>query len=234
MFAALFICGTLCGCGCSHEMQKEIITEKTCVTNGVIRHYCTKCDYSYEETLKSDGQHDFDDGTVIKEATCREDGICEYQCRVCGEKEEEAIPAQHIFSDDTVIQEATCRENGKQRRSCSVCGYEETVDIEAAGHTFVDNICTKCHAYKAPIEFCSDSWYTYTDLDILHVQNCMVADAFVRNTGGVCATYYPICKKCDILSNLPAIATVSFNSPVAKEYYCDECGASTLVQLEVE
>ena len=65
---------------------------------------------------------------------------------ICGDK---VVDHTHSFGDWVVTKEATCIENGEQTRSCD-CGLTETQVIPATGHDYVDGVCTKCGAVKAP------------------------------------------------------------------------------------
>ena len=65
---------------------------------------------------------------------------------ICGDK---VVDHTHSFGDWVVTKEATCIEDGEQTRSCD-CGLTETQVIPATGHDYVDGVCTKCGAVKAP------------------------------------------------------------------------------------
>ena len=212
-------------------MVEEVVSNVTCTEDGTVRHFCTTCDYSWEETLESTG-HNYSDGEIAVEPTCTEEGIKKYTCSVCGETKEEAIPPQHAF-EETVMKEATCRESGTRELICSVCGYETSEEIEATGHTFVDDTCTECDTHRIT-EVTPDTWYTYTPLDILNMQNCLIAYATPRAQGNsVLVSYYSICKECHILTDWINMVEVGVDSPVTKTYVCEDCGATTLVKFQI-
>ena len=81
----LMLCISLFGCSHEHNMEKTIISEASCVLKGSVKHYCTKCDYSYIEETKAKG-HVYDDGCIDKEATCDTAGHKVFVCAVCGAK----------------------------------------------------------------------------------------------------------------------------------------------------
>lgn len=80
----------------------------------------------------------------------------------------------------------------------------------------------------------ANSWYTYTDLNILKVQNCLVSSAGLFSHNVVSVSYYPVCRSCHTVSQSLEISSASPNYPKTKSYYCDECGANTTVKLKVE
>ncbi|GEM_PF-3900286 len=80
----------------------------------------------------------------------------------------------------------------------------------------------------------ANSWYTYKELDILKVQNCLVHNAGLFSNNVVSVSYYPVCRSCHTVSQSLEISSASPNYPKTKSYYCDECGANTTVKLKVE
>ncbi|GEM_PF-4879737 len=78
-----------------------------------------------------------------------------------------------------------------------------------------------------------DSWYTYRDLNILHVQNCTVSSASLMSHNVVSLTYRPVCKSCHTASSNLEWGSASPNYPKNKSYYCNECGTTTIVKLDV-
>ncbi len=78
-----------------------------------------------------------------------------------------------------------------------------------------------------------DSWYTYKDLNILHVQNCTVSSASLMSHNVVSLTYRPVCKSCHTASSNLEWGSASPNYPKNKSYYCNECGTTTIVKLNV-
>lgn len=83
------------------------------------------------------------------------------------------------------------------------------------------------------VDLTPDSWYTYRDLNILHVQNCTVSSASLMSHNVVSLTYRPVCKSCHTASSNLEWGSASPNYPKNKSYYCNECGATTIVKLNV-
>ena len=80
----------------------------------------------------------------------------------------------------------------------------------------------------------ANSWCTYTDLNILKVQNCLVSSAGLFSHNVVSVSYYPVCCRCHVMSQNLETNSASPNYPKTKIYKCDECGALTTVKLKVE
>ncbi|MBP3390147.1 MAG: hypothetical protein J6L58_00455 [Clostridia bacterium] len=79
-----------------------------------------------------------------------------------------------------------------------------------------------------------DTWYTYKDLDILKVQNCLISSANINSSGkGVTATYIPVCKECHEYGTA-WMAAPEVNYPVSKTYTCDKCGAKTTLKFKIQ
>lgn len=159
----LLLCLPLSACAHKHVMQEEVLTEKTCTADGVIRHFCTECDYSYEETVPSDG-HDFiEDSSLSKEATCTQDGTYVYQCRVCGETRTERLQATgHDFDDGTVSREATCTQDGECVYQCRICGETKTERLQAAhdldeGTVLSEATCTRTGTIEYHCRICGET-----------------------------------------------------------------------------
>ena len=230
IFFVLMLCISLFGCSHEHNMEKTIISEASCVLKGSVKHYCTKCDYSYIEETKAKG-HVYDDGCIDKEATCDTAGHKVFVCAVCGAKKEESISPSHSFSEEVTL-EATCYNNGKKVLTCSVCGYQETEEIQSTGrHSFVGDTCINCDARRCT-DFEADNWYTYQPLNIVVCQNCLITNAFIRNAGDVMVSYNPVCKNCQVVGN-SCIAVVDDNYSHKKTYRCD-CGENTYIIISIE
>lgn len=78
----------------------------------------------------------------------------------------------------------------------------------------------------------ADHWYHYKDLDIVNMQNCLVADAFVKVAGNVAVSYYPVCKECHEPSQSLSMGVADEDNPIMKSYYCD-CGGCTTVIIKI-
>lgn len=81
----------------------------------------------------------------------------------------------------------------------------------------------------------ANTWYTSTEVDILKVQNCKIHSAVLKNSGNsVFVSYYPVCQNCHISASIQSMAAPELNYPVSKNYYCDECGTTTIIKLKIE
>ena len=81
---------------------------------------------------------------VVSEPSCEDDGEVEITCD-CGYSYIEYIPAigHNAAAVETV--EPTCTENGYTLYHCSRCGATYSDDyVDASGHNFKNNICTRC------------------------------------------------------------------------------------------
>ena len=107
---------------------------------------CSRCDYNTYQALPIEGHKPVDDPAT--HATCTENGYTAgSHCSVCGlvfvAQEVTEYAYGHSFgywSDAT----ATCTEDGVKTRTCYTCGYVDTQVVEAYGHNFSGNTCTRC------------------------------------------------------------------------------------------
>ncbi|MBP5405074.1 MAG: leucine-rich repeat domain-containing protein [Clostridia bacterium] len=107
---------------------------------------CSRCDYNTYQALPIEGHKPVDDPET--HATCTENGYTAgSHCSVCGlvfvERQVTEYAFGHSFgywSDAT----ATCTEDGERSRTCYICGYVETQVVDAYGHNFSGNSCTRC------------------------------------------------------------------------------------------
>lgn len=81
-----------------------------------------------------------------------------------------------------------------------------------------------------------DEWYVSNVYSPLKVMNCAIQSAqpLVGNDS-VVVLYYPVCSSCHYAntSSLQKMSTVSPNRPETFNYYCNYCGAYTLVRLQI-
>ncbi len=54
------------------------------------------------------------------------------------------VKCAHSYSNWTTEVEPDCTHEGSKSRTCSKCGEKEVKAIPAAGHNFVDGVCTVC------------------------------------------------------------------------------------------
>ena len=86
------------------------------------------------------GEHDWDEGVVVKESTMEEEGLREYTCEVCGETKEEVLLARnHGEHENTAVVTApNCIDDGYTTYTCKLCGESYISDrVEKLGHTEV-------------------------------------------------------------------------------------------------
>lgn len=77
---------------CTHEFDAGVIsTEATCTVAGRKTFTCTKCGYSYNETIRPLG-HNFGGWVTVKAATQEAAGVEERKCVRCDKKETREIP----------------------------------------------------------------------------------------------------------------------------------------------
>lgn len=160
---------------------------------------------------------------------------------------------EHTFGESDIIKEATCTSQGEEKRICEKCGYEETIKTDRLPHTYEDGVCTVC-GYKKPAESSKpsdstssgsssgldrtyvdwldpDVWYTFNELDSLHMQNCVVMEA--NFTGGgkhVTALYSPVCKHCHYNGSLCMVGA-EWDYEVREPYHCPDCGTTTICRF---
>lgn len=102
---------------------------------------------TFPKGLEVIGDSAFSGCTGIKSINC---GVSEEEWAsvIIGRNNESITSAEkkyvHIHSLVTVSEKsASCTEDGHKTQKCS-CGYEETVTYPATGHTFSNNVCSKC------------------------------------------------------------------------------------------
>ncbi|MGN0819070.1 MAG: hypothetical protein ACI4M6_01565 [Christensenellaceae bacterium] len=104
-------------------------------------------------TIEKTHEHVWDGGTVITPSTCQTQGVIRYTCTytdengACGATYDADLPLADHTDEVIAGKPATCTETGlTDGARCSVCGeitLEQQV-IEALGHDFVDDVCTRC------------------------------------------------------------------------------------------
>ena len=117
----------------------------TCTEAGAEYDLCTVCGTKLNETVIPATGHKYD-AVVTKDATCTETGVYTYTCSVCGDSYTEPIPPTgHSLAHQS--EPPTCTEDGAEYDLCTVCGrYFNVKMFPAAGHRFVDGVCTVCGA----------------------------------------------------------------------------------------
>ena len=112
----------------------------TCTEQGYTRHFCTRCEETYNDTYVDALGHEYEEEVI--NPTCTEGGYTLHICTRCGDsyRDNETEALGHSYGKWEVIKEATCTEEGERRRICSLCGEIETEQIAAKGHTEVIDV----------------------------------------------------------------------------------------------
>ena len=125
-----------------HNFEISAVVEPTCIVEGYTTHTCTKCHYTYFDSIVAKKNHTAVIDPAVPTA-CESIGLTEgSHCANCGMVlvKQEVIEANgHKAVTDPAVA-ATCTESGLTEGShCSVCGKilvkQEVID--AAGHTEV-------------------------------------------------------------------------------------------------
>lgn len=129
-----------CPAGGAHAYTVSIITPATDDSDGAREYRCSKCGYSYQESIPATG-HIWGPWVVDVEPTCTSEG---HEYRICTRypdsphREERviaALSADGRHSYDLVDEvAATCTEPGRKVYKCGVCGASYTETIPASGH----------------------------------------------------------------------------------------------------
>ena len=150
----------------THSYTETVTTEATCTTDGVKTFTC-ECGDNYIESIPATG-HSWDEGVVTVEPTEETEGVKTYTCTVCGETYTETIAALgHEHSYVSTVVEPTCTEQGYTEHVCA-CGdsYKDTY-VDAAGHTYVDGVCSVCGAEdpdsEVPLYSFENGTFTFAD-----------------------------------------------------------------------
>lgn len=136
-----------------HYPETDAAVEPTCTEAGKSEgSHCFVCGeiLTPQSDIPAKGHTPVTD--VAVEPTCTETGKTEgSHCSVCGEilTPQLDIPAKgHSFEAWTNVKTPTCTEEGKNERICASCGTKESKTVAAAGHNFVNGVCTVCGTIK--------------------------------------------------------------------------------------
>ena len=124
----------------AHDMA-ESVTDSTCAKLGSIVHYCTKCSYSYSESIPMKS-HQWNEGEVKIEPGCLTNGSFVYTCYGCGGTKAEAIsPVGHDFVAFPA-NESTCSTAGniahKHCVRCERCYASDAEDFAPESEALSD------------------------------------------------------------------------------------------------
>ncbi len=133
-----------------HSYDGGVTVEPTCTEDGKTTYKCTKCGYSYSETIPKKG-HSF-------ASTWSSDDEYHWHAATC-EHSDAVVKEKHTFDSGTVKTEATCVADGTTTYTCSVCSksVDKNVGKNENNHSGTlsykyDSYLTK-KSYKA--QFCS-------------------------------------------------------------------------------
>ena len=130
--------------GCSHSFTSTVTAAATCLDAGSKTNTCSKCKYSYTETIAALG-HNYKDTVVAP--TCENNGYTVHTCQRCGyhHSTDPVNPIGHKYT--SVVTKPTCTAKGYTTYTCSNCGNVYTWNETAAtGHTYSNGKCTTCGA----------------------------------------------------------------------------------------
>ena len=112
-------------CPCKHRVCEEtVISEPDCTTAGMKQLSCTKCEYTFIDTIPALG-HSYSHTTVP--ASCTEDGTEYDYCIRCGNQINiKSLPASHTWSDWEITEYPSADYDGASERHCLKCSASET------------------------------------------------------------------------------------------------------------
>ena len=137
-----------CACGASQKAvvpatghnwaNKNIITEATCETAGLMAAECSNCGSVQDSITIPALGHLWDNGVVTKDATCTESGNRLLTCtRDCGKTMNlEIKPAGHKWDDGVVTKTATCSSEGAITYTCTVCEATDEQVLASLPHSY--------------------------------------------------------------------------------------------------
>ena len=122
----------------------EIITPKTCTTDGSQKRVCSVCGKEETKTIKA--SHEWGEWVKQSDSTCAVAGKDQRECSVCHTTEQrDRALAEHQFQQDsegkdviTWSREATCEQGGVGTKHCTVCQQDIETTSEALGHLYAD------------------------------------------------------------------------------------------------
>ena len=116
-----------------------ISVEPSCMV-GLRKGRCTVCGMVYNEVIRANNVHVWDEGEVTTAPTCVDAGVKTYTCIMCGsETKTESIPAtgEHTWDAGVETTAPTCVAEGVRTYTCTVCDATKTEPIPATDeHTW--------------------------------------------------------------------------------------------------
>lgn len=113
------------------HQYKEVTTPATCGAPGSVDNVCERCnDKQHVSDLPATGEHQWDEGVVMKEPTTTETGIKTFTCKVCQATKTEDIAKVHTHDYTRlgeIVKESSCKTEGERWVYCNYEGCNERV-----------------------------------------------------------------------------------------------------------
>ncbi len=210
---------------CEHEYEEETFVGATCISEGVLKKTCSKCEeVAYEKTEKL--SHSYADGA----------------CTVCGKANPNAVPCTHNYAQETFLK-ATCISEGVLKKTCSKCRetvYEKTQKMQ---HEYVQGVCDFCKtadpSWRDTITFVPDDG----NLDLGDCKHLAVTTIVQEPTCHEFGMKLEVCLACAKVSVIEGYAATGEHTWVEKieaptcisdgvKYrQCEICGAQQFIEL---
>ena len=158
----------------THEYL-TIVTDPTCIEQGVVLYECQGCDHTYSEYTSPLG-HSFGEWITTKEPNATETGTKERVCSACGEVESEEIPVIiHEAIEGTLGLMFRLNEDGESYSIVGVGTFKETELVIPS--VFNEKPVTSIGVAA----FCHCDWITSIVIpdSIVEIGNTAFADCFV-------------------------------------------------------
>ncbi len=187
-----------------------VVTEPTCVINGIQRDTCDLCGQTRLVTIAANGSHDWY-VTSTTDPTCTATGTTYYACTNCTNTKVEytdALGHDYVVDEDNSVA-PTCTTAGYNKYNCSRCSAAKTETVSATGHTAVEDsivisseaTCTEDGLATAECSVCGESYemtIAATGHDYVDVET-----EIEDKPGHVLST--PVCSVCDATSTATTV-----------------------------
>ena len=142
-----------------------------------------------------------------------------------------AIAAVEMSPDTT-----TTKYSGSSSSSSSSLGssYETTSSYNSSNSTTTNSGSSSSGTYYTDCD--PDEWYISKTYSPLKVMNCAIQSATpLADSNSVSVMYYPVCTSCHYANtnSIPKMNFVSPDDPEIYNYYCNNCGAVSVVRLQI-
>lgn len=123
----------------------QIVTPKTCETDGSQKRVCSVC--GKEETKVIKAGHEWGEWVKQSDSTCAVAGKDQRECSVCHKTEQrDRALAEHTFQQDsegndviTWSREASCEQGGIGTKHCTVCQQDIETTSDPLGHLYAQD-----------------------------------------------------------------------------------------------